>query len=139
MVMRVFADSEIAYLRGQRLGRLATANGSGLPHVVPTSFNVDAVEGVIEIGGHDIGGPRRYRANIAVNPQAAFVVDDLASVDPWRPRGIEVIGRAEIKSTGGERLGPGFGATWVRITPTRIRTWGIDTKPGDPPSSRSVG
>ncbi len=136
--MGLFTDGEIAYLRGQRLGRLATASSAGLPHVVPTSFNVDAAAGVIEIGGHDRGGPRRYRANIEANPQAAFVVDDLASTDPWRPRGIEIMGRAEVKSSGGERLGPGFGAIWVKITPTRIRRWGIDSQPDDPASSRSV-
>jgi pyridoxamine 5'-phosphate oxidase family protein len=27
--------------------------------------------------------------------RAAIVIDDLASTDPWRPRGIEIRGRAE--------------------------------------------
>jgi PPOX class F420-dependent enzyme/OxyR family protein len=110
----------LAYLRGQRLERLATANTSGLPHVVPTSFSVDAAEGVIEIGGHDAGGRRRYRANIEANPQAAFVVDDLASVNPWRARGIEVIGPAEVKPSGGECVPPLFpGPRAANSAPTR--------------------
>ncbi len=137
--MIVFTDGEIAYLRSQLLGRLATANRSGRPHVVPTSFNVDPALGVIEIGGHDRPRPRRYRSDIEENPWVAFIVDDLASVDPWRPRGMEIAGRAQIEAEGGERLGPGFGATWVKITPTRIRSWGIEVKPGEPTGSRVVG
>jgi pyridoxamine 5'-phosphate oxidase family protein len=37
----------------------------------------------------------------------AFLVDDLESVNPWRPRGIEVRGEAEVLPSGGEALGLG--------------------------------
>jgi hypothetical protein len=34
------------------------------------------------------------------NGRAAIVIDDLASLDPWQPRGIEIRGRAEDGHTG---------------------------------------
>ncbi len=40
--MSVFAPEEIEYLRGQRLGRLATVNAAGEPHVVPVGFRRNA-------------------------------------------------------------------------------------------------
>ena len=48
--------------------------------------------------------------------RAAIVVDDLASVDPWRPRGIEVRGRAE--AVDGDR-------PLIRIRPDRVVSWGL--------------
>jgi pyridoxamine 5'-phosphate oxidase family protein len=66
------------------------------------------------------------------SPDVAVVVDDLASVDPWRPRGIEIRGRAETHTEGGgeegERLNASFPfqPAWIRIAPRRILAWGID-------------
>ena len=40
--MSVFTAAEIAYLQGQRLGRLATVNAAGEPHVVPVGFRYNA-------------------------------------------------------------------------------------------------
>jgi pyridoxamine 5'-phosphate oxidase family protein len=52
------------------------------------------------------------------------VVDDLASVDPWTPRGIEIRGRAELHHEGGEqRLG---GAGWFAVVPQRMTSRGIE-------------
>jgi len=47
-------------------------------------------------------------------------------VTPWTPRGIEVRGRAELHSAGGEKFGPGWDSAWIRIVPERIISWGID-------------
>ena len=58
--------------------------------------------------GFDITRTVRYR-NIESNPRATLVIDDLASVDPWSPRGVKIIGAAAIEQT---RRGPRF-----RITP----------------------
>jgi pyridoxamine 5'-phosphate oxidase family protein len=52
------------------------------------------------------------------------VVDDV--LPPWRPRGIEVRGRAEVVTDGGQSLGPGFAPEMIRIWADRIRAWGID-------------
>ena len=38
------------------------------------------------------------------------MIDDLASTDPWTPRGLEVRGTAELHDTGGpEKFGEGWG------------------------------
>ena len=52
--MSPFTEKEIEYLRGQRLGRLATVGGGGSPHIVPVGFRLDAEAGAIEIGGHGL-------------------------------------------------------------------------------------
>jgi pyridoxamine 5'-phosphate oxidase family protein len=69
----------------------------------------------------------------------AFVVDDLAAVNPWTPRGVTIQGRADVHPEGGQRLGPGFDSTLIRITPRRITSWGIDAGAFEPPHSRKVG
>lgn len=140
--MNVFTDKEVAFLTDQRIGRLATADNRGRPHVVPTGFNLDIEKGVLEIGGHNLpnrGQKRVYLAHIEANPHAAFVVDDLVTEPSWTPRGILVRGQAVIHSEGGERLGPGFGPIWVEIVPARVTAWGIDAAPFEPPNSRRVG
>jgi hypothetical protein len=50
--MSTFTPNELTYLSEQRIGRLATADRNGRPHVVPTGFNIDGEKGVVEIGGH---------------------------------------------------------------------------------------
>ena len=56
---------------------------------------------------------------------------------PWRPRGVEVRGRAEVHGEGGEEIGPGFDADVVRIFPKRIVGWGLDSD-AFRPNSRTV-
>ena len=91
--MSAFTEQEIGYLRSQRLGRIATAGPDGQPHVVPVSFRYNAEQDSIDIGGHAFATRKKYR-DVLANPRVAFVVDDLTSVNPWRPRGIEVRGQA---------------------------------------------
>lgn len=122
--MAVFTDQELAYLAGQRLGRLATVGANGEPHVVPVGFRHNPVHDSIDIGGHAIDRTKKYR-DVTRNGRVAFVVDDLASTDPWRVRGIEIRGQATVSETGGRALGPGFDAAMIRITPERIVVWGI--------------
>ena len=122
-----FSEAEVAYLSGQRLGRLATVTADGRPHVVPTGFRIAEDHSTIDVGGHDLARRRPlYLRNIEVNPWVAFVVDDLASTDPWRARGVTIRGRAEIRAEGGERIGPGFDAMLIRITPVKVTSWGVD-------------
>ena len=120
-----FTEKEIEYLESQRLGRLATVGPDGAPHNVPVGFRYNPSLGTIDIGGHALGKTRKYR-DVRREPRVAFVVDDLASVQPWIVRGIEIRGTAEAISDGGQVLGPGFGAEMIRITPTRLIAWGID-------------
>jgi pyridoxamine 5'-phosphate oxidase family protein len=122
--MPVFTPDEIAYLQDQLLGRLATVGSDGQPHAVPVSFRYNAELDTIDIGGHDFARRKKYR-DVQRNPRVAFLVDDMVSVDPWRPRGIEVRGEAEVLTSGGEALGPGFAPEMFRIRPRRIVSWGI--------------
>jgi pyridoxamine 5'-phosphate oxidase family protein len=139
--MTAFTDAEIAYLAGQRLGRLATVTPAGHAHVVPTGFRLDAENDVFKIGAHDLpdrGQKRGYRVHIEANPWVAFVIDDVAPGGSWHPRGVSIRGKADVQTTGGELLGSGFGPLWVRIRPTWISSWGIDNGPYDAPFSRAV-
>jgi len=133
----VFTENEIAYLRGQRLGRLATVDHKGAPHNVPVGFRYNPALDAIEIGGHGMGKSRKF-AHVGYEPRVSFIVDDLASVDPWTPRGIEIRGQAEALAYGGEVLGPGFSAELIRIYPRRIISWGIDAPPFSGRNARSV-
>lgn len=120
--MATLSEAELEYLRSQRLAHLATADTKGAPHVVPLRFRVAADGAAIEVGGHGFGGTKKYR-DMKANPRVALVVDDVASTDPWRPRGIEIRGTAELQAPG---AGPaGADDPWARITPERIVTWGL--------------
>ena len=122
--MSVFTDEEIEYFKSQFLVRLATGGPDGQPHVVPVGFRYNAELDTIDIGGHDFARRKKYQ-DVQRNPRVAFLVDDLASVDPWRVRGIEVRGEAEVLTSGGEALGPGFAAEMFRLRGRRIVSWGI--------------
>lgn len=126
--MSHFTERELTYLRSQRLGRIATVGADGSPHVVPVGFRLDADANRIEIGGHGLSGSKKWR-DLQANPRIAFVVDDLASVNPWTPRGVEVRGRAEVHTDGGEKFGPGWDSAWISIVPQRIVSWGIEGAP----------
>jgi pyridoxamine 5'-phosphate oxidase family protein len=113
--MSVFTDDELKYLGTQRLGRLATIDPGGRPHVVPVGFQFNEQAGTIDIGGQNLAATRKFQ-NVAANPNVAFVVDDV--LPPWMPRSIEVQGHAEA-------IGEGDAAI-IRITPARILTRGLD-------------
>jgi len=121
--MAAFTEKELEYLRSQRLARMATADSGGQPHVVPVGFRVSADAAAIEVGGRNFGQTKKYR-DIRANPRVALLVDDLASVTPWTPRGVEVRGTALLQDGGG---GPvASGQPWARIVPERIVSWGIN-------------
>ena len=121
--MAAFTEKQLEYLRSQRLARLATADAGGQPHVMPLGFRVSADAAAIEVGGRAFGKTKKYR-DMQVNPRVAIVVDDLVSVDPWTPRGIEIRGIADLQPPGDWPTGPE--QPWARITPDRIVAWGID-------------
>ena len=118
--MPAFTDTQLEYLLSQRLAHLATADAKGAPHVVPLRVAADGA--AIEVGGRGFGGTKKYR-DMKANPNVAIVVDDIASTDPWRPRGIEIRGTAELQPPGAGPAGPDD--PWARIAPDHIVTWGI--------------
>lgn len=126
-MMSRFTAKERDYLRGQRLGRVATSGTGGAPHVAPVGFRLNTEEETIEIGGHGLSKSKKWR-DLQANAQVAFVVDDLESVNPWTPRGIEIRGRAELHVQGGEERfgGGGWDPAWFAIVPERIISWGIE-------------
>jgi len=87
-------------------------------------FWYDPETDTIEIGGHGLGATRKFR-NVEANGRAALVVDDLASVNPWRVRGVEFRGWAEALRDQ-PPLRPGFSAERIRLHPRRILSWGLD-------------
>jgi pyridoxamine 5'-phosphate oxidase family protein len=96
----------------------------------------NAGEDAIDIGGHSFATRKKYR-DVEKNQHVAFVVDDLASTDPWRPRGVEIRGEAEILLTGGSEVGRGFDPDMFRVRPRRIISWGL-TGDAFTPNARSV-
>ena len=113
-----FSAAELGYLLGEpRLGRLATADSTGQPHVVPMGWSYNAELGTIDISGRSFASTRKYR-NVQANPRAAFVVDDV--LPPWRPRCVTVQGRAEALAA------PPGGQAMIRIYPHTIISWGLD-------------
>lgn len=122
--MSSFTDAELEYLRGERrLARMATVGRDGTPHVAPVGYSYDPAHDAIEVRGHSLDRTKKYR-DVARAGRAAIVVDDV--LPPWRPRGVEVRGRAEAVPAP-EPL--------VRIHPERIVSWGIDGSR----NARSVG
>jgi pyridoxamine 5'-phosphate oxidase family protein len=119
--MSAFSDAERAYLAGGRqLARIATVGADGTPHVVPVAFIYNAVRDSIDVTGYELELTKKFR-DIARSGRAAIVIDDLASTDPWRPRGIEVRGRAEALA---------IPAPLIRIHPERVVSWGLRTRDG---------
>jgi pyridoxamine 5'-phosphate oxidase family protein len=121
--MSHFTQAEIEYLMSQRLGRLATVNNKGEPHVVPVSFRYNPEFDAIDIGGRNIVPTKKYR-DAAHQGRVAFVVDDV--LPPWKPRGIEIRGRAEVFPTGGQEIVSSFAPEIIRVYPLRIIGWGIE-------------
>ena len=123
--MSVFIPAEIAYLKSQRLGRLATVNAAGAPHVVPVGFRYNPDLDTIDIGGHNIGQTRKFR-DVASGRPVAFVVDDV--LPPWQPRCVEIRGHAEALAEGGQQIMANFSPELIRIRPTKIISWGLESE-----------
>lgn len=115
--MSVFTEAELQYLAGGRqLGRIATVGADGTPHVVPVGWIYNAARDTIDVGGHELEQSKKFR-DVARTGRAAIVIDDLESTNPWRPRGVEVRGRAEAIT---------MPTPLIRINPERIVSWGLE-------------
>jgi pyridoxamine 5'-phosphate oxidase family protein len=132
--MSVFTSAELAYLRTQKLGRLATLGPDGAPQVRPVGFAVDEATGTIDIIGRDNPSTQKWR-NVARDGRVAFVVDDLAPGGGWNPRALEVRGRAETLPDAASHAFPGAPPGVIRIRPERVLAFGIEQ---DGPGNRRV-
>jgi len=122
-----FTDIELEYLATQRLGRLATVQPNGTLQVSPVGFVHNASTKTIDIGGFRMATSRKFR-NVADNGRVAFVVDDIASIQPWRVRCVEIRGHGEAITapTDSAVSAPGIDGAIIRIHPKRIISFGID-------------
>ena len=126
--MSAFTDSELRYLLGERrLARIATVGKDGTPHVVPVGWTYNAELGTIDVGGIDLERTKKYR-DVQRTGRAAVVIDDV--LPPWKPRGVEIRGRAEALA------GP---VPLIRIHPERIVSWGIESEKIGERHARTVG
>ncbi len=116
----MFSDKEIQYIKSQRLARIATTSARLQPDVAPVGFEFDGQH--FYIGGLQQEKTYKYK-NVAIgNTKTALVIDDLESVNPWRPRGIKIHGLPEIVEREG-RSGP---SPYLKITPVKRWSWGIE-------------
>jgi pyridoxamine 5'-phosphate oxidase family protein len=119
----LFSKAEIDYLKTQRLARIATASAKGVPEVSPVGFEFDGEYFWIGSHSQDIfTRTRRYRNITNGNNKVSIVIDDLVSVNPWRPRGIKVSGIAEVMEHNG-MFGDG---KYLRVTSKVTVSWGIE-------------
>ena len=112
----MFNDEEKAYLRSQRLARIATVSADLQPDVAPVLFKFRRER--FYIGGYNVQKTRKYR-NVLQNSRVSLVVDDLVAVKPWTPRGIRIHGKADIVRSSKE-------GELIRITPDVKWSWGIN-------------
>lgn len=117
-------DSELEYLATQRLGRLATVAPDGAPQNNPVGLHYNPETHTIDIYGLNLGATRKFR-NVKAHPHVALVIDDLASVDPWQVRGVEIRGIAEAL-TGQTPPAAHMSGEIIRIHPRRVISWNIE-------------
>jgi pyridoxamine 5'-phosphate oxidase family protein len=109
-----FTEDEVAFLSQSRLARVATASSEGQPHVVPVVYEFDG--SAFYFTGWNLEKSLKFK-NLIENKKVALVIDDVVTVSPWRPRGLEVRGVAELGSEGGR--------AYVKVSPMVKRSWGF--------------
>jgi len=114
-----FSAKEVEYLKSQRLARIGTATKDGVPDVAAVGFDFDGR--YLYVGGRNITVTNKYK-NTQKNPQVSLVIDDLKTTQPWQPRFIKIFGKADLV----ERSGYAGQSTYIRITPKRKTSWGLD-------------
>jgi len=100
------SEDQVRWLRNSPVARLATADASGAPHVIPVcyAFNGRIIYSVLDRKPKNValGRLRRIR-NILDNPRVSLVVDHYE--DDWQSLGYLLItGHAELLVDGSERV-----------------------------------
>lgn len=116
----MFSEAELTYLKSQPLARLATVSGESQPTVDAVGFEFDGTR--FYVGGMALPSTRKYKNVAGGSRKVALIIDDLETVQPWKPRGIKVHGLAEIV----EREGQFGRKEYLVITPTVSWSWGIE-------------
>ena len=100
----MFNEAQADFLIGQRVGRLATADADGQPHVVPVCYALEATSVYITVDEKPkraSSRPLKRLRNIQENPAVALVVDRYD--EDWDRLGwVMVRGPAEVLESGSE-------------------------------------
>jgi pyridoxamine 5'-phosphate oxidase family protein len=99
----VFSETELEFLRSQRIGRLATVGPTGWPQVVPVMYALDD-SGAFEF---DVDGIKLR--NLTAEPRAAIVIDAMGP-----KRGVTIQGTTEL-----------IGPARARFTGVHKFSWGL--------------
>ena len=134
----MFEERQRAFLDGRRVGRLATADAGGRPHVVPACFALGARGVYITVDEkpkRKAARPLKRIRNILENPSVALVVDRYdEGLEPPR------LGHGEgFGGNSGERrrARPGAGAAAGPLPPS-IGEWPWRTFPSSPSRAERV-
>jgi len=123
----MLTDDALRFLRAIRVAHLATADGAGVPHVIPVCFVADRRSVYITIDEKPKRGPRLKRLrNIAENPQAALVVDHYDDSDWSRLGWVMVRGPAEILDGGDEHA---LAQQYLQARYSQLRAMALDDHP----------
>jgi PPOX class probable F420-dependent enzyme len=137
-----FTEAELRFLARMRVARLATADASGQPHVVPIVFASDGARLYTPLDEK----PKRVEPyqlkraqNILANPRVAVVVDEYA--EDWSQLAwLLITGTATIAEAGEEyEIGMGLlrdkypqyqsmsleKRPLIVVTPARLTSWGV--------------
>jgi PPOX class probable F420-dependent enzyme len=100
----MLSDEQAGFLAAQRVGRLATADARGNPHVVPVCFAIEAGSLYVTIDEKPkraSARPLKRLRNMLENPSVAFVADRYD--EDWGRLGwVMLRGRAEVLVDGAE-------------------------------------
>lgn len=98
------------------LARIATVDGTGMPHVVPGGWSFDVTTQELILGGRDV--PRTVRAgHVRASGRAAVVIDGLAPGPGWSPWAFIVRGRARVDEQNGT----------IRVALDDLTSWGLSS------------
>ncbi|AHH20199.1 putative F420-dependent enzyme [Nocardia nova SH22a] len=106
--MRLDQPTALARLRDSRVARLATADASGQPHLVPVTFALSPDDGVLVVAvdqkPKSTTNLRRLR-NIAANPRVSVLADEYDE-DWTRLWWVRIDGTATIVTDTNRRAAP---------------------------------
>ena len=116
----MFTEKESSYINSQPLARLATISKELQPDASPVGFEFDGKD--FYITGRNLAATRKYKNVEDGYQKVALIIDDLESIEPWKPRGIRIFGTAEII----ERSGKLGSRNYLHIVPKVSWSWNIE-------------
>jgi pyridoxamine 5'-phosphate oxidase family protein len=116
----MFTEKESSYINSQPLARLATISKELQPDASPVGFEFDGKD--FYITGRNLAATRKYKNVEDGYQKVALIIDDLESIEPWKPRGIRIFGTAEII----ERSGKLGSRNYLHIVSKVSWSWNIE-------------